>query len=175
MVEAQAKLIESQAAMVTAIANANKTNAEALQGLEKAHDLSLDNSHKKAETFYAKRAMHEKYRDTAQLRRPQPTEADIRRRSQASVPERLNEQHMDPRQGKIQWPSVLQEETFWEHRARIESLFASRYQRNEPIHREVRDVAEEMHTARNEERVGAEGKGKGQGRRGKREGRLGND
>ena len=145
MVEAQAKLLKSQAAMVTAIANANKTNAEALQGLEKVQEMSLDNSHKKAETFYAKRAMYDKYRDMSQMRRPQSTEADVRRRSQASVPERLNEEHIDPKQGKIRWPAVLQEDAFWEHRAQIESLFASRYQRNEPIHREVRDVAEEMH------------------------------
>jgi energy-converting hydrogenase B subunit D len=57
-------------------------------------------------------------------------------------------------------------------------LFAwSRIRSNAEAEAEAEDevFAEEMHTARNEERVGAEGKGKGQGRRGKREGRLGND
>jgi energy-converting hydrogenase B subunit D len=55
-------------------------------------------------------------------------------------------------------------------------LFAwSRIRSNAEAEAEDEVFAEEMHTARNEERVGAEGKGKGQGRRGKREGRLGND
>ena len=124
MVEAEAKLIAAQATMVTAMAGANKTNAEALHGLEQARSLVLDNSLKKAETFYAKKAAHDNYKTLAKPRtRPTP-EAMLHYR-QASMPKPLTERELDPIGGQINWPLPLLEEKFSEDRIKFDALFAS--------------------------------------------------
>lgn len=107
LIEAHAKLLTAQAGMVTAVASANKTNAEALKHMEETRTLQLDNSEKRAEVFYAKRAMYERNRDATRLRQSVPTNEDIYRRSKASTPERLSEEQFNASRKEIHWPSLL--------------------------------------------------------------------
>jgi len=122
MVEARAKYLAAQATMITASASANKTNAEALQALEQARSLELDNSLKKAETFYAKKTAHDNYKSLAKPR-TRPTPEALLRYSQVSLPQPMKEEELDPVSGKITWPLLLQGEEFSKDRSQIEALF----------------------------------------------------
>ena len=145
MVEAQAKLIAARAGIVTAVANAKEANAKALQGLEQARSLALDNDLKKAETFYGKRALYENHRNLAKAR-PRPSEEDLLRYSRASTPQRLTPGQLDPIRGEIHWPPLLQRDQFAEHRERIDDLFVQRLDYGQDIHQEVQDLSKEIHT-----------------------------
>ncbi|MFH1968351.1 MAG: hypothetical protein ABIJ84_03120 [bacterium] len=146
MVEAQAKLISANAALITAIASANETNAKALQGIEQARSLSLDNSLKKAETFYGKKTLRENYMD---LRKPRsrPSQEDLRRYSKAAAPDRLNIFEFNPVRAEIYWPPLLKEDQFSEYRLQIEGLFAQYLldnNREGSIYQEVKELADKM-------------------------------
>jgi len=144
MAEAQAKLLTARATMITAIANANKANAEALQGLETARSLALDNRVKKAETFYGKRALHENYKSLPKAR-PRPTRDDLLRYSKTSAPKPLTPEEFDRIGGEMHWPSLLQRDDFSEHRSQIEKLFVARLDYNQDIHQQVEDLTDGMH------------------------------
>lgn len=144
LIEAHAKFLTAQAGMVTAVASANKTNAEALKHMEETRTLQLDNSEKRAEVFYAKRAMYERNRDAARLRQPVPTNEDIRRRSKASTPERLSEEQINASRKEIHWPSLLQQDVFEDHRIEIEYLFFHRYSSEQDIRHDVLAITNEM-------------------------------
>ncbi|MFH1443786.1 MAG: hypothetical protein ABIG34_00140 [Candidatus Peregrinibacteria bacterium] len=124
MVEAEAKLIAAQATMVTAKAGANKTNAEALQALEQARSLELDNSLKKAVTFYEKRARHDAY---MALAKPQKTLTPeyLLRRNEAATPMRLTKLQIDSARGIINWPPLLLGENFSDVRIQLDELYVS--------------------------------------------------
>lgn len=124
MVEAEAKLIAAQATMVTAMAGANKTNAEALHSLEQARSLVLDNSLKKAETFYAKKAAHDNYKTLAKPR-TRPTPEALLHYSQVALPMPLEEEDIDRLSGKINWHPLLLEEKFSEDREQLDALYVS--------------------------------------------------
>lgn len=144
MTEAKAKLVTARATMISAIANANKANAEALQGLETARSLALDNRVKKAETFYGKRALYENHKSLAKAR-PRPTREDLLRYSKTSAPKRLTPDEFDQIGGEMHWPSLLQRDDFSEHRSQIEKLFVARLDYNQDIGQQVEDLTDGMH------------------------------
>ncbi|MFA7682202.1 MAG: hypothetical protein WCX61_04190 [Candidatus Peribacteraceae bacterium] len=141
--EAEAKIIAAQAAMVTAKAGADKTHAEASQIREQIRSLSLDNDLKKATVYYGKRAMHATYNSLAQSK-SQPTRDDLIRQSQQYAPKRLTKEQLDPDSGKINWPAILQQDRFLEHRVQLDSLFAKYHDSSLDIRGEVQSLSEEM-------------------------------
>lgn len=144
--KAAAAWVTAQATMIKAAAEANATNAKAMETYEKARGLSLDNDMKAAKTFYDKRQMRETY--CAQTSRSRPTQEDLIRYSKATVPERPTNYQLEPVRGKIYWPEVLQGETFLEERIQLESLFAERKTTDNgvssPIYGQVQELAEQM-------------------------------
>ncbi len=140
--------VTAKAAVIKAQAEANATNAQAMETLEKARSLKLDNDLKAAKTFYEKRQMRETY--NAMSAPTRATREDLVRYSKAATPERPTTYQLEPVRGKIYWPTVLQGEAFIEERIQLESLFAKRGAIeggvSSPIFGEVQDVAEEMRT-----------------------------
>ncbi len=140
--------VTAQAAVIKARAEANATNAQAMETLQKARSLTLDNDLKAAKTFYEKRQLREAY--SAMNAPTRATREDLIRYSKASTPERPTSYQLEPVRGKIYWPTVLQGESFLEERIQLESLFAKRKVIeggvSSPIFGEVQEVAEEMRT-----------------------------
>jgi hypothetical protein len=139
MVEAKAKLVTAQSAMVTAQANANKANAEACQAREKAKSMALDNSLKKAETFYGKRALYNSHKFLVKSKLQ-----STREYSQKPAPKRLTREQLDPISGKINWPSVLEQEQFFEYRVQLDSLFARYIDSSNDINVQVQNLSNQM-------------------------------
>ena len=140
--------VTAQAAVIKAQAEANATNAQAMETYQKARSLTLDNDLKAAKTFYEKRQMRETY--GAMSAPTRATREDLIRYSKASTPERPTSYQLEPVRGKIYWPTVLQGESFLEERVQLESLFAKRKTLeggvSSPVFGEVQGVAEEMRT-----------------------------
>jgi len=124
MADAQCKLISARAAWLTAVANANATNAKTLETLQQVRSLSLDNNLKVAKTFYEKRKLHEGYRGLSTRKRP--TQEDVIRYSKVSVPQRPASFQVEQARGRIYWPEVLLDEEFSDCRIQLDSLFVQR-------------------------------------------------
>jgi len=145
--DAQVKLITAQAAWITAVANANATNATTLQTLEQVRGLRLDNKLKTAKTYYEKRKLYDGYRGVNTRKRP--STEDLLRYSKASLPKRPANYQVQPVGGKVYWPEVLQQDEFCEYRAELDCLFAQRKAGDSApgsdVSRQVRKLAGEMH------------------------------
>ncbi len=124
MANAQAKLISAKATLITAVANANATNAKTLETMEQVKSLSMDNNLKRADTFYQKKALSNGYKGLNVKKRP--TQEDAIRYSKVSKPERLAKFELQSVSNRISWPEALQGEEFFDHRIRIQGLFAIR-------------------------------------------------
>ncbi len=107
--------------MIRAAGENNLLNSQAAQNYEAARSQNLDNRVKYAETFYAKRRMNEEYREAKKT--PPPTAEQLFRRSEAAKPKRLSPGEFDPVSGKINWPLLLQDDSFAADRTALEELF----------------------------------------------------
>jgi hypothetical protein len=123
-VDAQCKMMTAQAGWITAVANAKATDAKTQETLQQVRSLALDNSLKTAKTFYDKRKLHDDCRKAHTCKRP--TQKDISRYSQVSVPKRPANFELASAQGRVSWPEVLLNEEFSDGRLQLESLFAQR-------------------------------------------------
>ena len=122
--DAQAKMLTAQAGWITAVANANATNAKTLETLQQVRGLVLDNNLKVAKVFYDKRKLCEDYQKLNPCKRP--TQENVVRYNQASVPKRPAQFELASARGRISWPDVLLDEEFSDGRIQLESLFAQR-------------------------------------------------
>jgi len=122
--DAQVKILTAQAGWITAVANANGTNAKTLETLQQVRGLSLDNNLKAAKVFYDKRKLCEDYQKLNPRKRP--TQENVVRYNQASVPKRPVQFELASAPGRIYWPDVLLDEEFSDGRIQLESLFVQR-------------------------------------------------
>ena len=145
--DAEAKLIAARAAWITAVSEANATNAKTLQTLEQVRGLRLDNALKTATTFYEKRKLHDGYQGLSTYERP--TKEDLYRYSKASLPQRPANYQLEPVKGKIFWPEVFQQEEFYVLRSQLDCLFAQRTAVNDTpggnVSGQVQEVTAQMH------------------------------
>ena len=65
--------------------------------------------------------MNEEYREAKKT--PPPTAEQLFRRSEAAKPKRLSPGEFDPVSGKINWPLLLQDDSFAADRTALEELF----------------------------------------------------
>lgn len=144
MADAQAKLMNARTAFITAVANANATNAKTLETMEQVKSLSMDNNLKRADTFYKKKALSDGYKGLNIKKRP--TQEDAIRYSKVSKPNRLAKFELQSVNNRISWPEALQREEFFDHRIRIQGLFAIRgLNLHSGISSETQKVIEDMH------------------------------
>jgi len=128
--KAGAAWITAHAAVIKAMADANLTNAKALQTIEQTRTVALDNNLKAATTFYEKRKLNEAYR--AMNAEDRPTREDLARYAKATLPDRPTNYQLEPVRGTIQWPEVFQREQFLAGRVQLDFLFAHRSTTNGP-------------------------------------------
>ena len=123
-VDAQCKILNAKSAWITAVANADATNAKTLVTLQQVRGAALDNNLKTAKTFYDKRNLHAGYQGLNTRKRP--TQKDAIRYSRVSVPQRPAKFQLEAARGRIYWPEVLLEEEFADCRIQLDGLFAQR-------------------------------------------------
>jgi hypothetical protein len=144
--DAQAKILTAKSAWITAVANASATNAKTLETLQQVRGLKLDNNLKVAKTFYEKRKLCDDYQKLNPRQRP--TQENVVRYNQASVPKRPAQFELASARGRISWPDVLLDEEFSDARILLESLFAQRKPgagaQGSSVSGEVQTVAVEM-------------------------------
>lgn len=126
MVKAQAMLIQAQAAMVKAIADAQVQQAQIAKTMTEVQAMRMDNALKHTKTFYERRQT----RDTYFALRQTPSPGDSKHAAQpASMTvqkpmNRLAVTEFDPVTKVIHWPDRLLGERYAAVRNEIEGLFA---------------------------------------------------
>ncbi len=108
--------------IIRARAAYNLTVPEVLQGLSEAAREQIRAREEWTHTYFQLREANREYRAKEQL--PRPTAEDIVRYAQMGRPERLSPGEVDPVEGTLAWPGVLQDPAFAEGRAELERLFA---------------------------------------------------
>ena len=141
-----AELVEAQAAMIQAVAQARKLHAETLKMLEERRSMALDNDAKATETFYQKRRTRERF--LAEHARKRPSRETVVSRCNATRPDRPSACQLDPVRGTIHWPEALQGEQYEAYRTRLEALYAGRTPANSGLGsefcRQVEELASQM-------------------------------
>jgi hypothetical protein len=141
LITAQASMVTAQSLTITAQANAKKIDAEARQINQQTEGLTLDNSRKKAEVFYAKRALHDNYQGLAKSQ----SEGSESNQDQTQAPERLTSLQIDVNRKKVNWPQALQENQFSEYRFQLEDIIFNRADYvDQNIEQEVQNLTKEM-------------------------------
>ena len=89
---------------------------------ETARSMNYDNQLKHVSTYFEKRQMNRKYRDSL---RPRRSGAQITAAAQRSAPDRLTSQQYDPYGGRINWPVALKTADYAQSRQQVDQLFAA--------------------------------------------------
>lgn len=122
--KAGAEWISAKAEMIKARAEANLSNAKAIQTMEQTRTVALDNELKEATTFYEKKKLYDAYQTLSVNDRP--TAEDLMRYSKMARPERPSNYQLEPVRGTIRWPGIFQRDEFLETRVQLDYLFAQR-------------------------------------------------
>ena len=144
-IEAQALVLNAKATVIAAIANARATDAKTLETIEQVRSLSLDNSLKKAKTYYDKRALHKDYR--AANKQDQSYGKRVNRSATTTAFDQSDKYQQAPvREGRVYWPSVLEKDEFAEQRTKLDDLFTTWHDSAYgcDVYQQVKDVTEEM-------------------------------
>ncbi len=131
LMQAQASLITAQGNFIRAIAEARASDAKTLNMLEQTRGVALDNNLKACKTYYEKRNVHDTFealgttgspgRETAQVKRPVAAKPTAAVRMQGLAP---NE--WDATTRRLKWPHALENERYAQARAQLDALFAGR-------------------------------------------------
>lgn len=127
MVKAQAMLIQAQAAMVKAIADAQVQQAQIAKTMTEVQAMRMDNALKHTKTFYERRQT----RDTYFALRQTPSPGDSKHAAQPAAMtvqkpmNRLTVAEFDPVTKVIHWPDCLLGDRYTAARNEIEGLFAA--------------------------------------------------
>ena len=118
----QAGVLRGVASVIDAQGRFNLNTALAAGFLEDARSKNFDNQVKKAETFFAKRAINKAARTTESK---EETAAKVRRISEASKPNRLGPTMFRPDLGLLNWPTMLRRPEFQSLRHGVDSMLAT--------------------------------------------------
>ena len=138
--------LRGQADLTRAQGEYNLNTSAAAINLEQARSMNLDNRVKYAETYFEMRRINSSER--AAERRPHATPEQIARWNESAKPARLTEAELGFVSNEVRWPSVLQDETFDDHRESIEAVLAGRTPENSGVgshsHRAINATVEQM-------------------------------
>ena len=103
---------------------ANLMNSEASKNWMQGQRMYIENRQYGAETYFNMRETNKAAR--AAEAGPRPTREDLERYAKARTPDRLSVSELDPLTGRIEWPMVLRDEQFKQHRDALEALYDQR-------------------------------------------------
>lgn len=115
-------VLRGVASVIAAQGSFNLNTALAAGFLEDARSKNLDNQVKKAETFFAKRAINQAARTKESK---EETAAKVKRISEASKPDRLGPTMFRPDLGLLNWPTMLRRAEFQSLRHAVNSMLAT--------------------------------------------------
>jgi hypothetical protein len=122
---------------ITSLANVNN---------QEAYSRALDNSVKRADAYFARRAINEQGRQS--LAQPRPSAEDIVRFAKERAPGGLNPQEFTAAIGHVNWPAILEDGTFAAERNELDRLFAARDLDDSGLgsrnHRQIKQTADQM-------------------------------
>lgn len=110
--------------VISAAGQANLLNSQAAQNYEVARSMDLDNRYKAENTYFEMRKMNREY--MALERGPKPTTEQMFRLAKERAPNRLSANQLDPLTGRIDWPIILEEDSYKDYREKIDELFSAR-------------------------------------------------
>jgi hypothetical protein len=103
---------------------ANLMNSEAANNYEEARSKYINNRLSWTNTYFEMKRVNKEYRDAN--RAPRPTSEQLFRLAKESAPKKMNAAELDPVTGKIDWPLILQDESFDTYRNKIDELATQR-------------------------------------------------
>lgn len=120
----------------TSLANVNN---------QEAYSRAIDNSVKRTNAYFARKAINEQARSSAN---PRPSAEDIARFAKERAPEGLAAHEFSSAVGSLNWPQILQGSDFAADRAELDNLFATRSPENSGLgtdnHRQIKQTADQM-------------------------------
>ncbi|NQU22239.1 MAG: hypothetical protein HQ567_13225, partial [Candidatus Nealsonbacteria bacterium] len=84
----------------------------------------IENRRQAAATYFAMREANSQAR--AAERGPRPAAEDLARLAREGGPDRLAADQLDPQNGQISWPALLQDDRFSGHRSELQYAFTQR-------------------------------------------------
>jgi hypothetical protein len=115
---------QADAAMVHAMANYGKAQAEAAKLYEETREKSAHNDLLESETYYKKRAQYHAYRETHRVNPASPERyAELARQA---APAQLSSWQFDGKTGDLRWPTLFKHAVYDSLRRQIDALLAGR-------------------------------------------------
>ncbi len=109
----------------------NLLTSEALINVEDARTKNMQNRLQWTQTYFEMQKMNRDYR--RELRGPTPSPEAFARWAREAAPDRLKSVELDSITGRIQWPTLLQEERYAPLRASLEQAFIERAEKHGAI------------------------------------------
>jgi len=116
--------MRGMASMIHAQGAYNRMTAEARAIGAEAHSREIENRRQAAATYFAMREANSQAR--AAERGPRPAAEDLARLAREGGPDRLAADQLDPQNGQISWPALLQDDRFSGHRSELQYAFTQR-------------------------------------------------
>lgn len=110
--------------VISSKGNYNLATSEAAINMTQAQSNQLQNHMQYEDTYFQMRAKNKAYREAE--RGPRPTEERLARIARAGVPKPASPSEVNPLNGAINWPSVLQQDSFAADRTTLEQLSAAK-------------------------------------------------
>ena len=137
--------------LVRSAGAANLMNSEAANRYEEARSKYLDNRLKATQTYFEMKRVNRAERQASGEFRQAPTAEEMFRMNESRKPRELDTSDLDPVEGTIAWPLLLQDDMYKEDRKAIESVFANRAKHNGHMSRDdslaLQQASESMRAA----------------------------
>jgi hypothetical protein len=110
--------------VISAQGSYNLSTSEAAVNMTQAQSNAIQNHVQYEDAYFQMRASNKAYR--AAERGPRPTEEQLARLARSGVPKAPSTREVNPANGAIQWPGVLQQDSFAAQRETVEQLSATK-------------------------------------------------
>ncbi len=138
--------LRGAAAAIQSAGQANYLNSIAAVNLQEAQRQALENQSTYVRNTLQNRELIQQYRERYRPRAP--TAEEWKRVTEASLPERLAPDQLDPVTGELVWPHILRTDEYRPFRERIDVLFSNRTPDNSgdgsPAQRELASLIDAM-------------------------------
>lgn len=143
---AQEGYLRGAAAAIQSAGQANYLNSLAAVNLQEATRQAIENQNTYIRNTLQNRELVRQHRERYLPRAP--TKEEWQRVTEASLPDRLTPQQLDPVTGELVWPHILRSEEYRPFRERVDLLFSNRTPDNSgdgsPSQRELASLIEAM-------------------------------
>ena len=141
--------MNGMASVISARGDNNLSTSEAAENLTQAQSQEIQNRQQYTNTYFSMRETNDAERAT--LAGPRPTEQELVKIAQEGVPSPLASDEMNPVNGSLTWPDMLNVPGFAAQRNQIDQLFAKRtgqggltYAEKNEVHQAVYYIFGEM-------------------------------